>query len=44
VATHYLDPRFQPHHRVRSFSFTVLLAVVTFLLAIALAARYSQLG
>jgi hypothetical protein len=42
VATHFLDPRFQPHHRVRSFTFVVLSAVATFLAALLVAARYSQ--
>jgi hypothetical protein len=42
VATHYLDPRFQPQHRLRSYTLVVLLAIVTFLAAIALTARYSH--
>jgi hypothetical protein len=44
VATHYLDSRFEPHHRIRSFTLIVLSAISTFLAALALTARYSQLG
>jgi hypothetical protein len=42
VTTHFLDSRFQPHHRVRSFTFVVLSAIATFLAALLLAARYSH--
>lgn len=41
VAQTYLDPRFQPTHHFRSFTLTVLLAVVTFFVALVLAAQYA---
>jgi hypothetical protein len=41
VAQILLEPRFQPTHHFRSFTLTVLLAVVTFLVALALVAHYA---
>ena len=41
MATIYADPRFAPHHTLRSFALVVLLAVATFLGALVLAVNYS---
>jgi len=41
VAPPYLEARYRPTHHFRNFTLVVLLAVLTFLVALALAAHYA---
>lgn len=41
MAQTYLEPRYQPTHHFRNFVLVVILAMITFAVALALAAHYA---